>query len=263
MDSVIIRRYILFLNKIIVRSFRTWSLLVLSAVVPILMMCINSYPSSANGWNRFFFTYGNHYFHYLFLIPVYIVIVMDIVNDGPIMQYILPSLRLKRNWLFAKFVAVLLWSIVYTCATYGVSMQVAGIWGNGDAWSEYTLDGNDMYTLFYLNLLPKQAVLLFAVRFFIGLLFISALYISLQCITRRRSHTISIVVVVTYLALNIVMKIGNVPILRSIDISNLYVFHYESSYNLTWFLAQSNLPLSVIVLAFISVSMWLVKEADY
>ncbi|WP_042229443.1 hypothetical protein, partial [Paenibacillus popilliae] len=226
---------------------KLWAVVSLITVVTMLLQATVPDPELENGWNGLFFIFGNSYLYALFLLPLYLVVINEIGNEGGAAWARAVVIRLgqKTNWFLTQFVVLLLVSLWFAAFVIGmVLVQSILTWGYDPNWSQFTVQGDDKYTYFATEFTPWQALAFYGIRYFWGLLMMGTLFLCLQCITKRRSPGGCMIAVFFYVALQAFFKVGNIPLLNILDIGNhtIYSFNHNVSSPLL-FIIQSHIAL--------------------
>lgn len=50
--------------------------------LPLLILIMNDWSTNSNSWNVIFFIFGNRYIYFMFIIPVFLILIDDIANEG-------------------------------------------------------------------------------------------------------------------------------------------------------------------------------------
>jgi hypothetical protein len=252
--------------KRIVTSKKFLGVLIYLLCIPILAFIMNEWSPYANSWNAVFFIFGNRYIYFLFIVPVFLILMYDIANEGNL-RYCVGRLITKSNLIKSQIIVMLILSLFLTVYVFSVVLIESFLTlGLTLEWSQETKSGLDPYTMFSNTneVTPIGAVSLFIIRFFTSLVFIGSLYIYWQGITKRQYSSIGVFIILLLLFSNAILNIYNIPILNVFDLSFLYTFAFNPEEStLLLYALTSQIPLVILCAGLIFFSLRLSKEVNF
>lgn len=250
--------------KRIVISRKLLGVLFYLLCLPLLVFIMNEWSPYTNSWNAVFFIFGNRYIYFLFIVPVFLILIYDIANDGNL-RYCAGRLIKKANIIKAQIAVMLLLSIFLTIYVLAVVLIGSFLtFGVSFEWSQETLLGLDPYTTFSDVLTPLNALSLFAIRFCLTLILLGSFYIYWQSITKRQYSSIGIFILLLFLFSNAILNFYNVPVLNALDLSFLYTYNFNPDEStILLYVLNSQFSLVILSAGLIFFSLRLSKEVNF
>ncbi|RKJ32926.1 hypothetical protein D7X33_39365 [Butyricicoccus sp. 1XD8-22] len=232
--------------------------------LPLLILIMNDWSTNSNSWNVIFFIFGNRCIYFMFIIPVFLILIDDIANEGNL-RYCLARLVKKSNLIISQLIVMLLLSFFLTLYVFGVIVIESFLtFGLTFEWSQETRLGLDPYTSFFTELTPLNAISLYAVRFFVTLIFIGSLYFYWQSMTKREFRSLGIFIILLLLFLNSILNFYNIPILSFLDLSFVYTYNFNPKEEIILiYTLTSNLPILILSVGLTYLSLHLSKGVNF
>jgi hypothetical protein len=224
---------------------------------------MNDWSVYSNNWNGVFFIFGNRYLYFLLIVPVFLICLYDLANEGNL-RYCAVRLHTKATILKVQIMAMIFLSVFLTIYVFGVVIIEAFlVLGGRSEWSKETELGFDPYTLFFLDFSPIIVISLFAVKFFVTLFFIGSFYLYWQSITKRKFRSLGMSINYFLLLFNAIVNLYNIPILKILDLSLVSIYYlnpHENRIFLHSFI--SYVPFIILSISFLFFSVRLSKGVN-
>lgn len=249
--------------KRILKSKKFLWMYVYILILPFIVLLMNDWSVDSNIWNGIFFILGNRYLYLLLIVPVNLIFLFDLANEGNL-RYCAGRLLTIAAMIKVHIRVMVLHSFFLTIFVFGVVITEAFLMLGGTLeWSEETKWGFDPYTLFSLDLSPIIVISLFAVKFFVTLMFIGSFYLYWQSITKRQFSSLGMMIIFFLLLFNAIVNFYNLPLFNILDLSFVSVYYLNPHENsLLLHLFMSHLPLTVLSIGFLFFSLRLCKGVN-
>jgi len=208
---------------------------------------MNDWSVDSNNWNGVFFIFGNRYLYFLLIVPVFLICLYDLANGGNL-RYCAGRLVTKATMLKVQMTAMILHSIILTIYVFGVvSIEACLIFGVTSDWSKETKFGLDPYTFFSLELSPIIVLSLFAVKFFVTLIFLGAFYFYWQSFKKRQYGSLGMIIIFFLLLFNAIFNFYNIPILNVINLSFVNIYYLNpNEHTILLHIFMSYVPILIV-----------------
>lgn len=68
--------------KRILKSRKFLWILIYLLILPFIVLLMNDWSVDSNNWNGVFFIFGNRYLYFLLIVPVFLICLYDLANEG-------------------------------------------------------------------------------------------------------------------------------------------------------------------------------------
>jgi len=225
---------------------------------------MNDWSVDSNIWNGVFFIFGNRYIYLLLIVPVFLIFLFDLANEGNL-RYCAGRLVTKVSMIKVHIKAMIIHSLFLTIYVFGVVLlEAVFILGGTSVWSDETKAGHDPYTLFSLDLSPIIVISLFAIKFFLTLIFLGSFYLYWQSKTKRQYSSLGMSIIFFLLLFNAIVNFYNLPVFNILDLSFVSIYYLNLHENsLLLHLLMSHLPLTILSIGLLIFSLHLSKGVNF
>lgn len=233
-------------------------------ILPFIVLRMNDWSVDSNMWNGVFFIFGNRYLYLLLIVPVFLIFLFDLANEGNL-RYCAGRLVTKVSIIKVHFKTMIIHSLFLTIYVFAVVLlEAVFIFGGTSVWSDETKAGHDPYTLFSLELTPIIIVSLFAVKFFMTLIFLGSLYFYWQSKTKRQYSSLGMSIIFFLLLFNAIVNFYNIPFLNILDLSFVSIYYLDPHINsIVCYTIMSHIPLTILSIGLLIFSLRLSKGVNF
>ncbi|WP_337983703.1 hypothetical protein [Lysinibacillus sp. C5.1] len=249
--------------KRILKSRKFLCILIFLLILPLIVLLMNDWSVDSNNWNGLFFIFGNRYLYFLFIMPVFLIFLYDLANEGNL-RYCAGRLLTKATIIKVQIKTMILYGFFLTIYVFVVVIiEAILILGGTFAWSNETAFGLDPYTFFPLELSPMLISSFFAIKFFMTIIFLGSFYLYWQSITKRQSSRLGVSIMFFLLLFNAIVNFHHIPFLNILDLSFVNIYYLNPQDNSILFqLFRSQAPLSLLSIGLLFLALRLSKGVN-
>ncbi|WP_409369301.1 hypothetical protein [Lysinibacillus sp. 38-6] len=233
-------------------------------ILPCIVLRMNDWAVDSNIWNGVFFIFGNRYIYLLLIVPVFLIFLFDLANEGNL-RYCAGRLLKKVSIVKVHIKAMILHCLFLTIYVFAVViLEAVYILGGTFNWSEETKWRHDPYTLFSLDLSPIIVISLFAIKFFMTLIFLGSFYLYWQSKTKRQYSSLGMSIILFLLLFNAIVNFYNIPFLNMLDFSFVSIYYLDPHVNsIVLYAIMSHIPLTILSIGLLIFSLYLSKGVNF
>ncbi|OXT08608.1 hypothetical protein CE561_04755 [Thermoanaerobacterium thermosaccharolyticum] len=251
MDKRIIKGYVNFTLKRVIKQKSIYIIFLYMLIFPYLAIKTNVFSREDNFWSGVFYLLGSRYIYGIFFLTTFLLLIYNVCNDSNITPFVHTRLDNKINWLISKYILIFITSIIYLILIiFSVYIGVYLNLGYSPNWSSSAINGDDLYTLFAKNLTPFSSIIIYYIRFHLSLIVLGMLEMALAIGFTSVNYGLSLAIsIIIALVSTVVLNLRNIPVINLLDIGNIYIFSFNSNYNLIEFIVANNFHLLIMIVA--------------
>ncbi|UTR15923.1 hypothetical protein MM221_05010 [Salipaludibacillus sp. LMS25] len=216
-----------------------------------------------NMWDLVYGILYNPYYQLFLFLLLYIFIVRDICDDGPLTISILLKLNKRTSWLWAKWIVLFLTSSLYTLIFFTIVIGLPMLlYGFDKTWS---LAAHDLWhgvLTPYIAPLPGCAFLF--MRYYLSILFISVVYLLIYLIANKFKHVKATLTVLIIIFMNYLFQLSFlVTYSPFIYLNNDYIAIITHVDNGLDALMKLNLALLSSLILILLLTRWFIRRAEW